>query len=420
MKKIYTSIDIGSDTIKFVVGELFNGKINVLASHTIKSKGIRKGLIFDPNLAINAIKDGIKEINEYLGFEIKKVIVNVPDYNSNFMYVSGSIKIENEEEVVTNYEINKVIKDAVYSKLALDYELVTVLPISFSVDEEEGIKNALGKHGKVLGIKAIMISAPKKNVYSVVSACEGAGLEVVDITFSGISDYYKVRNSNLDKRVGAIINLGHETTNVSVINRGILMNTETLPLGGLNIEKDLAYIFHISVFDARVLKEKFASSHKRFCQLTDTFEVKNTAGETIKLNQIEVTEVVMSRLIEILEFAKKQISLLTKNEIDYLIVTGGLTEIKSFKNLVFEILGKDVIIYSVDTIGARNNKYVTNLGMINYFCNKMESRGKEFSMIDEQDEILLITSSDDKNNKKTTSMLTGIFNNLVSSKEEKE
>ena len=84
MRKIYTSIDIGSDTVKFVVGEEKDDKVYVLASHAIKSKGIRKGLIVDSNLAVNTIKDGIKIINEDLGIEIKKVLVNVPDYNAKF------------------------------------------------------------------------------------------------------------------------------------------------------------------------------------------------------------------------------------------------------------------------------------------------------------------------------------------------
>ena len=39
MKKIYTSIDIGSDTIKFVVAEKQKNNVNVLAAHEEKSKG---------------------------------------------------------------------------------------------------------------------------------------------------------------------------------------------------------------------------------------------------------------------------------------------------------------------------------------------------------------------------------------------
>lgn len=416
MRKIYTSIDIGSDTIKFVVGELLNNNINILSSNTIKSKGVRKGLIFDPNLTINAIKDGIKEVNDDLGVEIKKVIVNVPNYNAKFMFVTGSVDINNEDEIVTTEDINKVIKNSVYSKLAIDYELVTVLPVEFLLDNEVVDKPVL-KKGKKLELKGIMVSVPKKNIYSVLNVVEGAGLEVVEITLSGIADYFEVRNNNTDKKVGAIINLGHETTTVSVINKGKLMNTETIQLGGLNVEKDLSYIFNINIFDARVLKEKFASSHKRFCQLNDVYEIKNTVGEILKLNQLEVSEVVMSRLSEMLELAKKQILLLTKQSISYIILTGGLTEIKAFKNLAFEIFGKSVIIYSMDTLGVRDNKYTTSLGMIKYFCDKMDMRGREYSMMSTEDVTALVTPS--SKIKKDNMIFTKFIENFITNKEEK-
>lgn len=414
MKKIYTAIDIGSDTIKFIVGEYFKNKLNILSIHEEKSKGIRKGLIVDPNLAINSIKDGIKEINNNLGINIKKVIVGVPSYNSKFMFVTGEVDISNDE-VITTDNINNLIKTSVYSKVEQEYELITVIPLTFLID---GTKedNVIGKTGNKLGIKGIMITAPKKNVYSVLSVMEGAGLEVIDITVSALGDYFEVRNDNLDKKIGAIINLGHETTTVSVFNRGKLMNTETIQLGGINIDKDLAYMFNINIFDAREIKEKFASSHKRFIALNDVYEVKNTAGELIKLNQIEVTEIVMDRLAEILRLAQKQILLLTKQNISYIVITGGLTEIRAFKNLVYEILGKDVIIYTEDTLGARDNKYITSIGMIKYFIDKMKTRGREYSMIDEADEDLLINP----NNKsiKGKSSITKIFGNFIGTKED--
>ena len=417
MRKIYTSIDIGSDTIKFVVGELLNNDINILAANTIKSKGIRKGLIFDPNLAVNAIKDGIKEINDSLGVPIKKVIVNVPNYNAKFMFVTGSIDITSENEIITSDDISKVIKNSIYSKLAVDYDLVTVIPAQYLVDGER-VDKPIGKKGKKLEIKAIMVSVPKKNIYSVLNVVEGAGLEVVEIVLSGLADYYEVKNKSLENKVGAIINLGHETTNVSIINKGKFINTETIQLGGINIEKDLSYVFNINVFDGRILKEKFASSHKRFSQLNDVYEVKNTIGETLKLNQLEVSEVVMSRLKEILEYAKKQILLLTKQNIGYIIITGGLTEIKAFKNLAFEIFGKSVIIYSMETLGVRDNKYITALGMIKYFCDKMEQRGKEYSMLDEVEVINLETPSSNKN-KKDNMIFTKFIENFITNKEEK-
>lgn len=415
MKKIYTAIDIGSDTIKFVVGEYQNDKVNILASNEEKAKGIRKGLIVDPNLAINSIKDGIKEINSNLGIKIDKVIVTIPDYNAKFMFVTGEIDIIDEEELITSEDVNKVIKYSAYAKVSGDYELITVVPLTFIVDDKP-VAKPIGMTGKKLGIKAIMISAPKKNVYSVLSVMEGAGLDVVDITISGLGDYFEVRNNSLDKKIGAVINLGHETTNVSVFNRGKIMNTETIQLGGINIDKDLAYMFNISIFDARTIKEKFASSHKRFIALNDVYDVKNTAGEIVRLNQIEVTEIVMDRLIEILELAKKQILLLTKQNISYIVITGGLTEIRALKNLVYEILGKDVIIYTEDTLGIRDNKYTTGIGMIKYFIDKMETRGREYTMISKEDEELLINPNN--KNKKDKMGITKIFGNFIGTKED--
>ena len=414
MKKIYTSIDIGSDTVKFLVAEEINGKIYVLSSSSIKSKGIRKGLIVDANLAVNTIKDGINKINDDLGFDIKRVLVNVPDYNVKFMYITGNVSVNG---IVDTEHINKVIKDAVYGKIDKDYELVTVIPLDFVLDNKEGNEYPAGLQCKEMQLKGIMITVPKKNIYSVISVIEGAGLEVVDITLSGFSDYAQVGNKNLDKKVGAIINLGHETTNVSIINGGKIMNTETIQLGGINIENDIAYVFGTNVIDARKIKEKFATCHKRFTNLNEVYELENSIGEMVKLNQLEVTEVVMSRMVEILNYAKKQILLLTKKNVDYIVLTGGLTEIKSFKNLVYEILGQDVIIYVMDEIGIRDNKYTTAMGMIKYFSQKMAVRGKEYSMISLDDERLLLTPDNKKKKEKVA--VAKMFKGFIRNKEEK-
>ena len=416
MRKIYASIDIGSDTIKFVVAELINGKMYVLTSNSIKSKGVRKGLIFDSNLVTNAIKDGMKEINEDLGINIKKVIVNVAENNAKFMFVTGSVDVKDENGIISSEDVSRVIKESVYAKLASDYELMTVIPLEFIIDDANIVEKPVGHIGKRLQVKGIMISTPKNNIYSVLNAVEQAGLEVVDITFATLGDYHEVKTTNLDKMVGAVVNLGHETTTVSVFNKSILMNTEVIEVGGLNVEKDLSYVFGISVFDGRVIKEKFASCHKRFCQLNETYEVKNIVGERLRLNQLEVSEVVMSRMQEILNMAKKKISELTKQEINYIVITGGLTEIKSFRNLAFEIFGKGVIIYTENTLGVRDNMFTTSLGMLKYFDNKMDERGKNYTMVDDASQEILVTpDTKTKNN----TIITKIFDNFMTSKEER-
>ncbi len=414
MRKIYTSIDIGTYSIKFVVGEVIDEKVYILASHCISSKGIRKGLVVEPNLVINSIKDGLSEINQMLGISIKKVIVNVPSYNVKYTPVSGVVDIDG---VVTSDDINRVVKDSVYNKLDNNYELVTVVDTDYIVDGNNIIGKPVGKNGQKLEIKGIMISTPKKNIYSVLSVIEGAGLEVVDITISSLSNYYEIRNNNLDSKFGVVIDLGHETTTVSVFNHGLIVDSETLQMGGINIEKDIAYVFGLSVLDGRTLKEKFASSHKRFCQLSEVFEIKNTIGDTLKLNQLEVSEVVMSRLLQILNLCKKEIRVLTNQDIGYVVLTGGLTEIKSFKNLAYDVFGKNVVIYTITTLGVRDNKYCSALGMVKYFHNKMNVRGREYSMFTLEEETVIGTPSN--KSRKDNAIINKFFGNFVASKEDK-
>ena len=73
---LYTSIDLGSHSIKIVVSEKVNDKFYVLASTKVRSMGIKKGIIKDKSLALESIKQAVLDINNSLGIEIKKVFRN--------------------------------------------------------------------------------------------------------------------------------------------------------------------------------------------------------------------------------------------------------------------------------------------------------------------------------------------------------
>ena len=50
MKEIISSLDIGSSTVKLVVGEVYKDDVHVLAVSEVKSKGVKKGIIVNPSL----------------------------------------------------------------------------------------------------------------------------------------------------------------------------------------------------------------------------------------------------------------------------------------------------------------------------------------------------------------------------------
>ena len=206
MKHVYTNIDIGSDTIKVVVSELFNGKLNLLAASSVKSEGIKKGLIVDGHQASDSLKKALNDVEEMLGIKIKKVIATIPNYFSEFAIVKGSIDLNPEMEI-NGQDIVKVFQEAMKTKEKGNKEMVTVIPIDFAVDNESGIKDPKGKYGSKLSTRSVMVLTPKKNILSVVSLLENTGLEAVDVSLNSIGDIHSIKDSMIKEKVGAIINI---------------------------------------------------------------------------------------------------------------------------------------------------------------------------------------------------------------------
>lgn len=406
MKHIYTSVDIGSNAIKIVVFELYKNKLNLLAASSVKSEGIKKGVITNFEEASMSMTKGFKDIEQMLGIKINKVIASVPSYFADYIKVEDSIEISGEEQVVTGKDISNVLEKAVKSKLTPNREMVTVIPIDFMVDGMGAVKDPKGMSGSILSVRAILVTTPAKNIYSVVNLIENTGVEVIDISLNCIGDINTFRNESIDKCIGAIINVGSETTSITLYNKSIPVKSAILQLGGKNIENDIAYMYKVDAVVANNLKEQFAVAHKKYASASEYKEVKDIYGNTKKISQLEISEVVMSRIEEILSMAKEQINNLTNKELSYIIITGGTSNIPQFKAVASEILG-DISIGNIKIIGVRNNKYSSAIGNIIYFINRLKLRGNNYSMFSEEDENKL--SSKKNANNSNESMLGKVF-----------
>ncbi|MEG0826401.1 MAG: cell division FtsA domain-containing protein, partial [Bacilli bacterium] len=305
MKRIYNSIDIGSDTIKIVVCELYKNKLNLLAATTTKSNGIKKGLITDIELARRSVKKALTEIEDMLGITITKVIANVPSYLSEFSMVNATILIDNEENVVSGNDVVKVIQETFKNYNDLSREMLTILPIDFKVDNQM-TNDPKGFIGKELSTRGIMVTTPKKNIYSVVGLLESLGLEVVDVSLDSIGDLNTFKTKEMEKQAGVIVNIGSETTTISLFNKGIIVKNTIIQLGGKNIDNDIAYIYKIEIDMAKRLKEKIALAHKNYANNSEIVEITNKYNENVRISQSELSEIVYSRIEEILNLVKKE------------------------------------------------------------------------------------------------------------------
>ena len=411
MKEIISSLDIGSSTVKLIVGEVYKNEVHVLSVSEVKSKGVKKGIIVNPEETLISIKECFSRCEETLGISINKVILIVPSYYAEFLTVEGKSTITNPEGVVGSADIVRTLQACVYNKVPTNKEFIAITPIEFIVDDNTKVLDPKGMKANKIACKAVLSLVPKKNVYTAVSLLENIGVSVVDINFGSVGDYFEFKTKEFDNKNSVVINIGMEKTEVSIFKKGILIDTENIEIGGKNIDRDICYIYDINRKDAVEIKEKFALAHKRNASTSWNEEMLTNSEENIKINQYEASEIIYSRVKEILELAKKQINILTKLEISYIIITGGTSELNDFNLVVSEVFGEDKQSFKVKEIGCRHNKYSSALGFIKYYHDKLSFRNKLAYTVDEQEQSELINNRKGNNSSILGKIYGYFFNN---------
>lgn len=405
---IYTGLDIGNGEIKVVVVTASNNDYYILASTSIKSNGIKKNIIYDDKKLKTSIMNAIKITEEKIGMKIKEVILTLPANRANMTIESGLVNIK--ENTVRGKDIESVIKDTIANTYDDTRELVSCLPISFTVDEEASVINPLGEKGEKLFLKAVVATSPKEEIYPYINIVRSLGINITDIIYNTQADYYTVSTKELDRKMGAIINIGADVTSIGIFNKGIMIKNSYIPVGSSSVDKDIAFIYKVDLKEAKKLKETFALTSARYADSNADVVVVNKENKKITINQIQISEVIESRIKDILKLAKNEINRLTKREISYIIVVGGISELAGFNYVVEEMLGNASSCYNMKELGARHNKYTSVFGSCKYFAKKCLLMEDNINMF-ERDEIERFISPKKRNtiNENMTNKFFGHF-----------
>ena len=384
MADIYTGIDLGTDSIKIIVCERINNDYHVLACTSSPSSGIKNGFVTDMKSAVSSCKNAVKEASESLGIRITKVVACVPPEGCNNDITSGEADVEDYNNI-TGADVSNVLQDALKDIDFSEDELVTAMPINFNLDDDTSVHDPKGLKASKISARVVVSTTPKEPLYRLLEVLKLAGLETIDICYSSFGDYYAMKEKKYDEVVGAVINIGEEQTNISIFNRGIQIKHGSIPIGSKHVDKDLTYVYKCKLSDSRQMKEKFAVAHSGYADEKEIWELPIDKNETREVNQLSVSKVVEARVEELLNVSKNEIKNLTNREIRYIIITGGLSELAGFQYLVEQQFGFVAKICNLNTMGIRHNKFSSCYGILKYFNDKLDLRGKSYNMFPEED-----------------------------------
>ncbi|MBP5683695.1 MAG: rod shape-determining protein [Bacilli bacterium] len=380
---IYASIDIGSDSTKIVVVryDKDDKSFDVIASTSVRTVGVKKGIITDKAMTKKSISLGISEIEKQIGFKIDKAIISLPCYDLEVTIHNGIVYTDG---IVEGHDIITCFKNTIKDNISDDREVITVFPIDFTVDDEDKYADPKGVNGYKLETRLLISTLPKELVYSYLDLFNDCGIEVLDLSIGPVSDYYQARQEDFNIRLGAVVNIGDSKTEVSVFNKGLLVKATTLPIGSKAIDHDIKYIYGFDRTTSRSLKEGLAFATSSYANENERVEYESLSGEKKTISQLELSQIVEARLDEILKNVKKSLKTLTNREISYIIVTGGISNIPGFNYLLENIFGDITYMVNMNSMGVRSNIYSTCYGSVKYYYDKLELRGINETMYDEK------------------------------------
>jgi cell division protein FtsA len=333
-------IDIGTTMIRTVVGHIdpATGTPTIVGVGQAPNSGMRKGVITNLNGPGHAIDAALGEAERMSGYEVNEATMSINGSHILSTKADGMIAVGMADHEVNEDDLARVEEVATVGKIPANREVLEVVPHSFTLDGQGGIKEPLGMSGTRLEVDANVVSALTPYVQNVEKAAEMATVRVNNVVVAGLAAAKAVLSESQIESGVAVLDLGGSTTSVAVFEEGDLQYVGVIPIGGTHITNDLAIGLKTDPEIAEEVKLKHAVATGR----DDHSGVSvSKDGETYSFMTSDIDEIVEARLEEIFEGVQKELQSAGRagRLPSGVVLTGGTANLKGIANFAKQQLG---------------------------------------------------------------------------------
>ncbi len=297
MAEFIVAIELGSSKITGIAGKKnLDGSISV--NTVVKenaSQCIRKGVVYNIDKTGQCLTNIITKLKKQLKHEISHVYVGVG--GQSIRSVKNVIVKELPGETIITSDMINELMDANRNMTYQEQEILDAATQEYKVDNQYSIDP--------VGIKANHLEGNflnilwRKSFYDNLNNCfEKAGIAIAEMYLAPLALADSVL-TEAEKRGGCVlVDLGADTTTISVYYKNILRHLAVLPLGSANITKDIASL-QLEEKDAEAMKLKYASAYTDNNEIDNNLSYPLDADRTIESRKF--IEIVEARVEEIIE-----------------------------------------------------------------------------------------------------------------------
>jgi len=341
MKKrnVVASIDVGTTKICTILADVRDGDApQVVGVGISPSKGLHKGLVVNINEARESIRDSVRKAEQASNYKVESAYVGVTGRHVASMNNRGVVAITRNDRVVRPDDLKRVLASAQSVKTANDRRLLHVIPRSYAVDGQAGVKNPVGMHGFRLDVETHVITAAVTSIQNLVKCIRSIGIDIEDLILEPLASSEAILTDD-EKQVGVILaDIGGGTTDVAVFRDGSIWHTSILPVAGYQLTRDIAIGLGLPFDIAEEMKKKYGSVMPVYEGKADTSPAISQDGHGVSYQ--DLCDIIRARVEEIL----KLILLEMPNSEYETLVPAGLVLTGGSSNLAgMAALGRDIL-----------------------------------------------------------------------------
>ena len=327
-KEFIVAIELGSSKMTGIAGQKnLDGSINVLAVVKEDSSSfIRKGVVYNIDKTAQCLTSIVKKLENQLKTEVLQVYVGVG--GQSIRSVKNVIAKDLPVETIITQDMVIELMDANRNMVYQDQEILDAAAQEYKVGSQFQL-DPVGIQANRLEGNFLNI-LERKAFYKNLNKCfETAGISVAEMYLAPLALADSVL-TEAEKRSGcALVDMGADTTTVSVYSKNILRHLAVIPLGSNNITKDIATL-QMEESDAEKMKLKYGSAFTDNSEIDS--ELKYSIDSDRQVESRKFIEIVEGRLEEIIENVWYQIpSEYYDKLLGGIILTGGGSNMKNIE-----------------------------------------------------------------------------------------
>lgn len=315
-EQIFVGLDVGSSQIRVVVGKQESelGNPSIIGVGEAASAGIRRGVIVDIDEAVSSITEALEKAERMTGLSLDHAVVSVGGAQITAQESHGVVAVARADGEITENDVVRVVDASQAISIPANREILHVIPKTFTVDGQAGIKDPVGMTGIRLEVDSLIIQASVPFIKNLTKCILQAGLEIDDLVLAPLACAQAVLGKKQKELGVAVIDLGGGTTGLVVFEEGELLTATILPVGSMHITNDLAIGLRTSVDTAEKVKLQYANAEvKEVKKDVDIDLSKIDKQEEGKVGTKHIAEIVEARLEEIFDLVNKELKIIGRD-----------------------------------------------------------------------------------------------------------